>query len=113
MSQPQRNPSGRSVYWQDLVDQWSRSGLSQAAFCRERGITYGSFTWWKRQLLAAGDGAPRGRTKKAGVFVEVQVPGSAKRPAYELILARGRVLRIYDPFDSDSVSRLITAVESC
>jgi len=121
MSQSQRSPSGRSAYWQDLVDEWSRSGQTQAAFCRAHGITYGSFGWWKRRLASVSDGdsalrgsrGRRGCTQKAGAFVEVQVPGSPARPTYELILARGRVLRIYDPFDSDSVSRLITAVESC
>ena len=61
MSQSQRSRSDRSAYWQNLVDQWSRSDPTQAAFCRERGITYGSFTWWKRQLASAawrccGDG---------------------------------------------------------
>jgi len=121
MSQSQRSRSDRSAYWQDLVDQWSRSGQTQAAFCRKRGITYGSFIWWKRQLASAagGDAAPRGSrgrrgsTTKMGSFVELQVTGSATRPAYEVILARGRVLRIYGAFDSESVSRLITAVESC
>ena len=124
MSQSQRSRSARSVYWQDLVDQWLRSGQTQAAFCREHRITYGSFTWWKRQLASAagGDAAsrgprgprgPRGGRSGAteGSFVEVQV-GPA-RASYEVVLTRGRVLRIYDPFDSESVSRLITAVESC
>ena len=146
MSQSQRSKPGRSAYWQDLVDQWSLSGLSQAAFCRKRGITYGSFTWWKQRLTTAAGGhvaalrdarssrgsrSPRGSTAKLdslrkaqtktgslldaqtkmGSFVEVQVTGSATRPNYEVILQRGRVLRIYDPFDSESVSRLIAAVE--
>jgi hypothetical protein len=118
MSPSRRSPSKRAAYWQDLVDQWSRSGQTQAAFCRERGITYSSFLWWKRQLAPAlgGDGAlrgsrgRRGRVKKANSFVEVQL--SPARASYEVVLARGRVLRIYGPFDSESVSRLITAVET-
>ena len=137
MSRSQRSQSGRSAYWQDLVGQWSRSGQTQAAFCRSRGITYSAFTWWKRKLSAAGNVAPHGSrgqrgensdstlisgctafdnemivsTTQAGAFVEVQGSGSARLPAYELILTRGRVLRVYDPFDSNSVVRLIAAVE--
>jgi len=111
-------PSKRAAYWQDLVDQWSRSGQTQASFCRERGISYGSFIWWKRQLASAsvGNAAPRGSrgrggcTTKTNSFVEVQL-GPA-RASYEVVLARGRVLRIYGPFDSESVSQLITAVEA-
>jgi hypothetical protein len=118
MSQTQRSPSKRAAYWQDLVDQWSRSGQTQAAFCRKRGINYGSFVWWKRQLTSAASGAGvprgsrgrRGRTTKTGPFVEVQL--SPARASYEVVLARGRLLRIYGTFDSESVSRLITAVEA-
>jgi len=118
MSLSQRRPSRRAAYWQNLVDQWSRSGQTQAAFCRKRGITYGSFIWWKRRLASAptGDGAPggsggrRARVRKADSFVEVQL--SPARATYEVVLARGRVVRIYGPFDSESVSRLIAAVEA-
>lgn len=117
MSQSQRSRSGRSAYWQDLVDQWLRSGLSQAAFCREHRITYGSFTWWKRRLASAsgGDAASRGSrggrgcATETGSFVEVQL--NSTRMSYEVVLPGDRVLRIYEPFDSESVSRLITAVE--
>jgi hypothetical protein len=118
MSPSQRKPSKRAAYWKDLVDQWSRSGQTQAAFCREHGITYGSFIWWKRQLTSATAGGAalhgsrdrRGCEKKASSFVEVQL--SSARASYEVVLARGRVLRIHGPFDSESVSRLIAAVEA-
>lgn len=129
MSQSPRRKPSRLAYWQNIVDQWSRSGQTQAMFCRERGISYGSFTGWKRRLASSADGdatphRSHGRqgckTKtdsfaektKVDSFVEVQMPGSVRRPAYEVILGQGRVLRIYDPFDSESVSRLITAVEA-
>ena len=32
------------------VQQWRASGLSQAAFCRHRGIHVATFSWWKRRL---------------------------------------------------------------
>mgnify|MGYP000974179854 CR=1 FL=1 len=61
----------RARYWSDEVAAWSRSGLSQAEFCRRRGIKVGTFTWWKRQFerRQAGDVRKRrGRPPK--------VPGS-------------------------------------
>lgn len=45
----------RARYWSDLVLAWEQSGLSQAEFCRRRGVNGGTFVWWKRQLEKAAD----------------------------------------------------------
>jgi len=39
--------------------------------------------------------------------------GGGYRSGYEMVLSRGRVIRLPVDFDPDAVSRLITAVESC
>ena len=39
--------------WQKLIDQQSSSGLSAAAFCRDRNIGYPSFMAWRKRLLAS------------------------------------------------------------
>jgi transposase-like protein len=117
----------RAKYWSGLVAAWSRSGLSQAEFCRRRGVNGGTFIWWKRQLeKAAGPAtarsavtsdAPkrRGRPPKAASarFVEVRLPGASALPTYEVVLARGRSIRVPSQFDPRILSQLITAVESC
>ena len=48
----------RAENWKRLIDTWSRSGLSQAEFCRQRDIKLVTFGWWKRKL--------RGLNKKIG-----------------------------------------------
>lgn len=123
--------SDRARYWSELLRAWERSGLSQAEFCRRRGIQAVSFSWWKRQLGTAaptrrgarsqtGDSRPGRRAQ----FVEVTWPTapSVLSPAlgaargslgYEVVLTSGRVLRLPAAFDADQVRRLITAVESC
>jgi len=50
----------RAKYWSGLVAAWAGSGLSQAEFCRRRGIHGGTFAWWKRRLKAADAGAVPG-----------------------------------------------------
>ncbi len=40
--------------WQRLVEDWERSGLTQAAYCRKKGISVASLQRWKR-LLAEDD----------------------------------------------------------
>jgi hypothetical protein len=126
MSQTRRGESERARYWSDLVSAWEQSGLSQAEFCRRRGINGGTFVWWKRQLQprsgpatehSATSDAPkrRGRPPKAGSarFVEVRLTGAATTSTYEVMLARGRSIRVSSQFDPQILSRLIAAVESC
>lgn len=39
--------------WQKLVNQQTSSGLSAAAFCRQKDIRYPSFMAWRKKLLAS------------------------------------------------------------
>lgn len=108
--------SERAKYWSDLVAAWSQSGLSQAEFCRRRGVNGGTFVWWKRRLQgpAADVRKRRGRPPKtSGRFVEVRLTGASYLPGYEVVLTHGRSIRVPSQFDPQILSRLIAAVESC
>jgi hypothetical protein len=37
-------------YWQSHLDNWDRSGLSQAAYCRNHDLDYNRFRKWKERL---------------------------------------------------------------
>ena len=37
-------------YWQSHMDNWARSGLSQAAYCRNHDLDYNRFRKWKERL---------------------------------------------------------------
>lgn len=37
--------------WRRRLKNYERSGLAQAAFCRQQGIPLSTFTLWKRRLL--------------------------------------------------------------
>lgn len=39
------------VFWQNHVQQWQNSGLSQAAYCREHQLNQVNFSYHKRKLL--------------------------------------------------------------
>ena len=119
-----KKTTNRKAFWQKHLRAWSRSGLTQAEYCRQHQLSAPAFGWWKRQL----QGTPRPRkgpptakqsepcdTARAR-FIEVQHgphidPGS--RPTiYEVLLARGRVIRVGHAFDPEVLKRLIATVEA-
>lgn len=51
MAWKQRTPA----QWRRLVEGWERSELTQAQFCRKKGISVASLQRWKRLLAASPD----------------------------------------------------------
>jgi hypothetical protein len=119
--------SERAQNWQRLVAKWTRSGLSQAAFCRRHNLNYVTFGWWKRRLdrplkersrlarrKTCGSRNEDGQDKQATAvadFVEVSLtpPASA---GYEVVLSGGRTIRLPHDFDPERVGRLVLTLES-
>ena len=116
--------TSRATFWQEHLLAWSESGLTQADYCRQHELSRAAFGWWKRQLR----GKPRVRKGRTGTkqaqqnrqpsvrFVEVQ-PGPdmntiANAAVYEVLLSRGRTIRVGHEFDPDVLKRLITTVEA-
>ncbi|MEO8603562.1 MAG: hypothetical protein ABI629_13390 [bacterium] len=61
-----------------LVARWERSGLTQAAFARQCGLSVHTFTWWRHRLRAAArSAAPAGAgfTDDAGRLRLTAAPG--------------------------------------
>lgn len=122
----------RAKYWRRMLTAWEGSGLTQAEFCRRRGLKAVTFAWWKRQLVGPSDrgGRSRGnqRGQKAGAssnkpsFVEVAFSESAGQPViahrtagksdsgYEVALPCGMSIRLPADFDVERTSQLIRAV---
>ncbi len=113
----------RAVFWHEHLSAWSASGLTQADYCRQHQLSRAAFGWWKRQL----HGKPKPRRRSSGTkqqehgrapvrFVEVQrgpdVNTSANAAVYEVLLSRGRAIRVGRDFDSNVLRRLITTVEA-
>ena len=133
----------RAKYWATQLAAWERSGLTQAEYCRRRGIKAVNLAWWKRQLLGSGRGRStrladrpkrsakaskqRGRPTKpperakrrarpaklSAPFVELPLANAFPAPTYELLLVGGRAIRVPSQFDPQVLSRLISVVESC
>jgi len=104
----------RGRYWQSLQAEQAASGLSQKAFCQQRGLNLATFTWWKdrvRWMLTRSRPGPKVRPKVR--FREVPSP-THRPPAvpYEVLLPTGRTIRVPAGFDPADLRRLVAVLEA-
>ncbi|KFA87823.1 hypothetical protein Q664_45250 [Archangium violaceum Cb vi76] len=105
-----------SNYWteaeaQAVLEACEASGLSVAEFARRHGLGPQRLRWWKKRRA--------GETRSALSFVPVHVAAppspEAQRAAgaasMEVVLSRGRRLRVEPGFDAGEVARLVRALE--
>ena len=52
----QIDSSERRSLWENHIEQWRISGLSQAAYCRRHRLKVHRFYYWRRRLSAPQDG---------------------------------------------------------
>jgi hypothetical protein len=97
----------RRGYWQAQIDAHRRSRQSQAAFCAQRGLRKGTFSFWKWKLKqGAGAGAHEPPATVRPPFIPIRITTPAARRAVEpasatsdgmeveLTLGPGRCLRV-------------------
>jgi len=91
----------------DLLAEQESSGLTIAAFSRERGISA-----WK--LCAARRRERKDRGLARSRFAAVTVLDTRSSPgSFELDLVGGRRLVIQSGFDADELARLLAVLERC
>lgn len=90
--------------WKQHIEEYSRSGTSQAEYCRQHKLSAKSFTYWKRRL----------RQKSLVSFVPVQVkpetPIVADRSS-ELVLHKdGYRIEIKEGFNPVALGEVLQAI---
>ena len=105
--------------WKALLNDFRRSGLTQAEFCRRRQISLPSFRKHLYQPSPAQTASSEDRpaTPADPHFLPVTIlpdptPSITDPPAHlELILPNGRRIAVAAGFDPHTLRRLIAAVE--
>ncbi len=59
---------GKAALWKLHLDGWRDSGLSQAAYCRQHGLSLSCFGYWRRTL------APKPEDAAASAAIPALVP---------------------------------------
>lgn len=123
--------AGREV-WTKRVERWRESGLTAKEYAAEVGINANTLSHWGWRLRGE-EGRPKKRRRGPGNvaarvgWVEVVTPdGAIRSPAtdvevapaarpggwFELVVGRGRVIRVPTDFDRDALDRLLAVVEA-
>jgi hypothetical protein len=119
--------------WNAIVNDFRRSGLTQAAFCRQRNISLATFRYHfykpasskpahshKHSPASPGLSKPaRGDEHSPAdhCFLPVTIlpdpilSSTASQPHLELILSNGRRIAVASGFDTQTLRRLIALVE--
>jgi lambda repressor-like predicted transcriptional regulator len=116
----------RDEHWVDLIAAWRASGLAQAEFCRQRGISDRSLNNWlykspyreraARILAARAQANDREATPR---FVPVEVvttrrgtDARAVAAAIEVVLPSGPRIAVTPGFDAETLWRVVAALEA-
>lgn len=103
--------SERARYWREVIRDQAASGLSIAAFCRERGVSPASFFDWRRKLAAgSGDEVP------ADKFLAIELPPPAMtQSCLEVALPNGLRVLVPSRFNAEALRALldVLGVRSC
>jgi hypothetical protein len=118
----------RREYWRALIEECRRSGVSQAEFCRRRGIPPGTLGYWKCILGREGHRsrvpapAPAGPERLRFLPVRVALPppphptakgGPPDEPAdVEIVLVHGRRVRVRGRVDVHWLGQVVAVLDA-
>jgi transposase-like protein len=125
MAERSKRDGGKERFWRRILRQWRRSGLSVRDFCAEHGLAEPSFYSWRRIVAQRDQEAARVRAEPergsardlapvsddAPVFVPLRVIDLSTQAAFEVVLERGRVVRVLRGFDADTLRQLLAVLE--
>ncbi len=120
-----KRDGGKERFWRRTLRQWRRSGLSVRAFCLQCGLTEPSFYAWRRIVAERDQESARVRAEPerdsvrraapasddAPAFVPVRVIEMPTQAAFEVVLERGRVVRVLRGFDATTLRQLLAVLE--
>lgn len=108
-------------FWRGCVARWRSSGLSVREFCRREALSEPSFYSWRRELARREKGEPvfrrsaqsrLQRAPKSTAFVPVHVVAPPlTNSAVEIILPRGRRVRLRPGFDRVTLESVLDILE--
>ena len=99
--------SEREQFWRRLIREQKRSGDSIKAFCQSQGVSQPSYFAWRKKLALCK--RENGRAEFVPVRVVPNTP--AESSGIEIVLDRGRRVRVEPGFDRQLLSDVLAMLE--
>jgi transposase-like protein len=119
MSSSKRRDVEKERYWEQVVREAARSGLSIREYCRRHDVKESQFHWWQRKLKdrrqERRSGRQRGNDRSEASFALVSEGAEDLDAGIELVLGNGRRLRIRKGVDEQTLRTVLAAMgaEGC
>ena len=84
----------------DVISQWQQSGLSQKAWCEQKGIAYSSFHYWYKRYRNQHIGR-----QDTDTFIQLATPSFT--PWCELVMSNGTKVFFHQPVSAEFIRRFI------
>lgn len=104
-------PRDTREVWAKRVERWVDSGLSAREFAAETGVNANTLAHWRWRLGAEASRPPAKAAPSPVRFVELAAAPDVGAPAFELVLAGGRTVRVPPRFDGAELARLVQVLE--
>lgn len=102
--------------WARLVKAWQKSGKSADEFAASHGIAPRTLTWWKWRLGSKAPSPAPAPLRLVPLQIEPSLPSMAPAPApntapsWEIITARGHVLRVHRGIEGSQLAAVLAAL---
>ena len=99
-----------ALEWSKRVSAWQASGEGAEAFAAKRGWKATTLRWWGSKLRQSAVGGPAGRSVAVHFAKVIARPAAGAAPV-EVVLARGRTVRVSEGFSPDLLRAVVQALE--
>jgi hypothetical protein len=106
MDKTAKNSKELRKFWSAKLAEWQISGKNGSQWCKEEGLSYQYFTYWKKTLLVEQDSS-----KIASQFTELVDEPSETKDSGIKIQCNDLLLHVDMGFDSETLRRLILLLQ--
>ena len=100
-SRKEKNAALRK-FWGSHINRWASSGMSQAAYCRQKNLIRHRFSYWKRKL---------GKKNFPVQFVRIATePEAIHSPGLKLNISPDFQIEIPDGFSRETLEQVLAAL---